>query len=82
MVFADEGFGGLVLKIDLQGVQFDAQTARVAGEDWDTLSPSASGAACWHRVPVGIPGQVGATPIQNVGAYGQEVRETITSGER
>ncbi len=81
VVFADEGFGGLVLKIDLQGVQFDAQTARVAaGENWDhfvaqCVRRGLAGIECLS----GIPGQVGATPIQNVGAYGQEVRETITS---
>ena len=81
VVFADEGFGGLVLKIDLQGVQFDAQTARVAaGENWDhfvaqCVRRGLAGVECLS----GIPGQVGATPIQNVGAYGQEVRETITS---
>ena len=81
VVFPDRGFEGLVLKMDLRGVQFDAQTARVgAGENWDhfvvqCIERGLAGVECLS----GIPGQVGATPIQNVGAYGQEVCETVTS---
>ena len=50
-----------------------------AGEDWDAFVARAVGEG-WGGVESlsGIPGLVGATPIQNVGAYGQEVKETIT----
>ena len=84
-IVADAGFGGLVLKIASSGVTFDDDGASVAvtaaaGEDWDALvlqciEADLSGIECLS----GIPGSVGATPMQNVGAYGQEVSETITS---
>ncbi len=83
ILFADEGFGGLVLKVDVGGVGFAAQGERVvvragAGEDWDGLVRACvrrglGGVECLS----GIPGLVGATPVQNVGAYGQEVKDTI-----
>ena len=82
-LFADQGFDGLVLKIELRGLAFAAQGEWVAvragaGEDWDDLvrlcvERGLGGIECLS----GIPGLVGATPIQNVGAYGQEVRETL-----
>ena len=50
-----------------------------AGEDWDALAQRCvSGGLAGVECLAGIPGLVGATPIQNVGAYGQEVAETIT----
>jgi UDP-N-acetylmuramate dehydrogenase len=84
-VFADGGFPGLALHICLTGTRFtpDGDTVSVAaaaGELWSEFVD-----ACVQRglggveCLAGIPGQVGATPIQNVGAYGQEVAETITS---
>jgi UDP-N-acetylmuramate dehydrogenase len=82
-VFGDRGFDGLVLKIDLRGVTRDdhgqAVHVRVAaGEPWDDFvrqcaQSGLGGIECLS----GIPGLTGATPIQNVGAYGQEVAETI-----
>jgi UDP-N-acetylmuramate dehydrogenase len=82
-LFADQGFDGLVLKIDLRGLAFAEQGEWVvvragAGEDWDALVCRCSerglgGIECLS----GIPGLVGATPIQNVGAYGQEVKDTL-----
>ena len=85
MVFPDNGFRGLVLKVDLRGVRFeDAGDSTIAtaaaGETWDDLVRSSvekglAGIECLS----GIPGSVGATPIQNVGAYGQEVKDTIVS---
>jgi UDP-N-acetylmuramate dehydrogenase len=82
-VFADRGFDGLVLKIDLRGIIRDdhgqAVHVRVAaGEPWDSFVQQCTesglgGIECLS----GIPGLTGATPIQNVGAYGQEVAETI-----
>jgi UDP-N-acetylmuramate dehydrogenase len=82
---ADEGFPGLVVHLALKGVTWRDEgdnvvvTAR-AGEDWDGLVSQCverdlAGIECLS----GIPGSVGATPVQNVGAYGQEVSETITA---
>jgi UDP-N-acetylmuramate dehydrogenase len=79
LVVADEGFGGTVLRVATRGVARDGTTLEVAaGEAWDPLVAScvADGLAGVECL-AGIPGSVGATPIQNVGAYGQEVAETI-----
>jgi UDP-N-acetylmuramate dehydrogenase len=79
VVIADEGFPGTVLRIATRGVARDGVTLEVAaGEEWDPLvarcvADGIEGIECL----AGIPGSVGATPIQNVGAYGQEVAETI-----
>ena len=88
LVVADAGWPGLVLKISIQGIDqqsghdengkilFDAGS----GESWDkfvshTVIARCAGVECLS----GIPGSVGGTPVQNVGAYGQEVAETIAS---
>jgi UDP-N-acetylmuramate dehydrogenase len=79
LVVADEGFAGTVLRVATRGVMRDGDTLEVAsGEEWDRLVAScvADGLAGVECL-AGIPGSVGATPIQNVGAYGQEVAETI-----
>jgi UDP-N-acetylmuramate dehydrogenase len=90
VVVADEGFDGLVVDIATRGVEADVATggapegcggvlvAVAAGEDWDELVAHAVTEG-WIGVEAlsGIPGSVGATPIQNVGAYGQEVADTI-----
>lgn len=83
VVFHDNGFPGLVLKPMIRGVRFDRDgdyelVESGAGHDWDDfvgmcVKHDLSGVECLS----GIPGQVGGTPIQNVGAYGQEVSETI-----
>lgn len=83
LLVADRGFDGLVLGMRIQGRRFrpdpSGLTAEAgAGEDWDdfvaaTIAQGGSGLECLS----GIPGTVGATPVQNVGAYGQEVGETI-----
>jgi UDP-N-acetylmuramate dehydrogenase len=85
MLVADEGYPGLVAHLALRGLEFWDAGDRTkieagAGEPWDalvgeTVSHGLAGFECLS----GIPGLVGATPIQNVGAYGQEVAETITS---
>jgi UDP-N-acetylmuramate dehydrogenase len=80
LVVADEGFDGLVLAVALRGVELasDARLTAKAGEPWDSVVERAvaSGLAGLEGLS-GIPGSAGATPIQNVGAYGQEVAETI-----
>ena len=81
VLVADEGFPGLVIRVALQGVQQDGELFRVAaGEEWDRFVSRAveagyGGIECL----AGIPGTVGGTPVQNVGAYGQEVSGTVKS---
>jgi UDP-N-acetylmuramate dehydrogenase len=85
LVIADEGVDGLVLKIGLRGVTARdvpgaVEVTAAAGEPWDdfvrhTVERGWAGLECLS----GIPGLVGATPIQNVGAYGQEVSDTLAS---
>ncbi len=85
VVVADEGFAGTVIKVATRGVAVESAdscggaTVRVsAGENWDTFVVHAIDQG-WVGVEAlsGIPGLVGAAPIQNVGAYGQEVAQTI-----
>jgi UDP-N-acetylmuramate dehydrogenase len=84
LVIADEGFDGVVMQIALSGITVESEDptsviVRVAaGERWDDFVAMAA-ANEWAGVEClsGIPGSTGATPIQNVGAYGQEVSETI-----
>ena len=83
LVIADEGFEGLVLQVAITGVRAllggdVVSVAAGAGESWDALVEFAvtrglAGIECLS----GIPGTVGGTPIQNVGAYGQEVSTVI-----
>lgn len=87
VVVADEGYPGLVLHVVPEGVETRRSEAEVhvragAGVNWDDLVATAA-ANGWAGIEClsGIPGRVGATPIQNVGAYGQDVSETITSVE-
>ena len=83
VVIADEGVAGLVLVPGLRGIDIDrsgngAVVVAGAGETWDelvalTVSEGLLGLECLS----GIPGTVGATPIQNVGAYGVEVSDVL-----
>ena len=81
VVIADDGVPGTVLRIVTRGIERDGTRLTVAaGEDWDAVvercvADGLQGFECLS----GIPGSVGATPIQNVGAYGQEVAETVES---
>jgi UDP-N-acetylmuramate dehydrogenase len=85
LVIADEGWPGLVLKIGLMGIDFSSDRHDVlfhaaAGENWDNFVACAverncAGIECLS----GIPGTVGGTPVQNVGAYGQQVSQTISA---
>ncbi|MFV2017679.1 UDP-N-acetylmuramate dehydrogenase [Micromonospora sp. LOL_023] len=92
VVIGDDGFPGTAVLVRSRGFQVIAEepaaagepatvTIRVqAGEPWDDLV-AATVAAGWSGVEClsGIPGSAGATPIQNVGAYGQEVAETVAT---
>jgi UDP-N-acetylmuramate dehydrogenase len=83
IVVADEGFAGCVIAIELRGVRFasdggDTLVTAGAGEPWDGIVEAAVGRGlCGIECLSGIPGSVGGTPVQNVGAYGQEVADTI-----
>ncbi len=86
VVFLDSGFPGLILRITIGGMELhDGPSPEVragAGVDWDQLVQNVvqrgwTGVECLS----GIPGTVGGTPIQNVGAYGQEIAETLVSVE-
>jgi UDP-N-acetylmuramate dehydrogenase len=81
VVFADEGFDGAVVRVATRGVVFDGDVVDVAaGEPWDDLVAwSVRAGRAGLEGLSGIPGLVGATPIQNVGAYGQEVKDTLVS---
>ncbi|HYJ89868.1 MAG TPA: FAD-binding protein, partial [Pyrinomonadaceae bacterium] len=78
ILVSDKGFDGLVIQINLKGLEGGVTTTVAAGEDWDSfvehcVNNNLAGVECLS----GIPGTVGGTPVQNVGAYGQEVSETI-----
>ncbi|MFA5776326.1 MAG: UDP-N-acetylmuramate dehydrogenase [Patescibacteria group bacterium] len=85
VLVSDEGFKGLVVLVDIKGRSYRQENDRQeimadikAGELWDDLvlesvNKGYSGAECLS----GIPGKVGASVVQNIGAYGQEVREII-----
>ncbi len=79
LVLADAGWPGTVVLIRSRGVEVtDGAVLAEAGEPWDdlvarTVAEGRSGLECL----AGIPGLTGATPVQNVGAYGQEVADTI-----
>ena len=86
LVIADDGFPGTVIHLNARGVSYAeaghgrADVTVAAGEDWDdvvaaTVAEGLAGLECLS----GIPGRAGATPIQNVGAYGHEVAEVITT---
>lgn len=85
LVISDAGWPGLVLKLAISGIDQREKNGKAlfevgAGEEWDkfvtrAVTRNCAGVECMS----GIPGSVGGTPVQNVGAYGQEVSETIQS---
>lgn len=86
VVIGDEGFRGTVIRISTTGIRVDADACSgamvhiAAGEDWDAVVQRAiaEGFSGLESMS-GIPGLTGSTPVQNVGAYGHEVAETIAS---
>ncbi len=83
LVVADAGWPGLVLQLKISGISQRSEGTRVifevgAGEGWDNFVAATTAANCAGiECLSGIPGTVGGTPVQNVGAYGQEVADTI-----
>jgi UDP-N-acetylmuramate dehydrogenase len=90
LLVSDAGFDGLVLRVGLKGIRAHKVTHPknepgdpwlyevAAGEDWDSFVECAVRDNCAGiECLAGIPGTVGGTPVQNVGAYGQEVASTI-----
>jgi len=85
LLVADAGFPGLVIRIGIPGFDFEKSGDNTivhagAGEDWDRLvalcvERDLAGVECLS----GIPGSVGGTPVQNVGAYGQEISEVLVN---
>jgi UDP-N-acetylmuramate dehydrogenase len=83
-LFPDEGFPGLVIRITIKGRQYeeasggDARCIVGAGESWDGFVAETVSQGLWGLENLSsIPGTVGASPVQNVGAYGVEVAELI-----
>lgn len=85
ILVSDKGFAGLVINIVIGGIMWNKATPELtagAGVTWDefvtrAVAEECAGVECMS----GIPGTVGGTPVQNVGAYGQEVAETIVDVE-
>jgi len=87
LLISDAGWPGLVLKVAISGIEESSSNEKGktlfevgAGEEWDrfvarAVARNCAGVECLS----GIPGSVGGTPVQNVGAYGQEVAETVDS---
>ena len=79
LLVSDAGFNGLVLHVGLKGIERPGDLFSCgAGEDWDGfVSQAVAQAFAGVECLAGIPGTVGGTPVQNVGAYGQEVDSVI-----
>jgi UDP-N-acetylmuramate dehydrogenase len=88
LIARDEGYNGIILKIKIPGFEkmaddINSTTIKIgAGEDWDsvvkrTVDMSLSGIEAMSA----IPGTIGAAPVQNIGAYGQEIADTLISLE-
>lgn len=83
LLISDAGFDGTVVRIHTRGIQAETDTGSAfvtvaAGESWDDFVAETVAQGWVGLEPLsGIPGLVGATPIQNVGAYGAEVSQTI-----
>lgn len=81
----DEGFSGLVIKMETEGISYEevgggALARAAAGVSWDAFVSDTVSRGFWGLENLsGIPGTVGAAPIQNIGAYGVEVKNTIES---
>ena len=85
LVVADLGFAGLVLHMKMRGVRWSEKAGELraeiaAGEVWDNVVCAAAERELWGiECLSGIPGTAAAAPVQNIGAYGQEVAESLRS---
>ncbi len=85
LLVADKGFPGVVVRVAMRGIREESDGAHIvftaaAGEDWDSFVSTVVARDCAGvECMAGIPGTVGGTPVQNVGAYGQEVSSTIVA---
>lgn len=80
LLVSDQGYDGLVIKLKIQGVEFPERTLLIAGasEHWDdVVAVAVSKNLAGIENLSYIPGSVGATPVQNIGAYGTEIKEVI-----
>ncbi|MFO0718741.1 MAG: UDP-N-acetylmuramate dehydrogenase [Candidatus Paceibacterota bacterium] len=82
---SDSGFNGVVLKIEIIGIEFnqisdnECEIVMGAGEEWDkVVELSVSRGFSGFENLSGIPGTVGASPVQNIGAYGREIKDCIS----
>lgn len=81
IIIDDKGYSGLVIKVEFKGINYaGSRVSAAAGEVWDDLVADAvsKGLAGLENLSW-IPGTVGAAPVQNIGAYGAEVSNTIYS---
>jgi UDP-N-acetylmuramate dehydrogenase len=76
----EQGFDGLVVKMEMKGIKFfpDGEAEAFAGENWDDFVKSSVSEGYWGLENLsGIPGTVGGSPVQNIGAYGVEISSVI-----
>lgn len=87
LLASDEGFSGVVIKNEILGVSFAEESDYVevtagAGEPWDAFVGNVVSRGLYGLENLsGIPGTVGASPVQNIGAYGAEAKDCIVSVE-
>ncbi len=82
MLVRDEGWGGVVLKLELRGTSFleEGRVFAAAGEEWDALVKESVARGLWGIENLsGIPGSCGGAPVQNIGAYGTELKDVLES---
>ncbi len=83
IIISDDGFAGVVIKIDMDDIVFEDAGDKVratvmAGMDWDTFVKKSVYKNLYGLENLSlIPGTVGAAPVQNIGAYGQEINEVV-----
>ncbi|HEY4494531.1 MAG TPA: UDP-N-acetylmuramate dehydrogenase [Candidatus Paceibacterota bacterium] len=84
ILVSDDGYSGLVIKMEIMGIEYiedengNTKVIVGAGEDWDSLADKTVNRGLYGLENLSyIPGTVGASPVQNIGAYGSEVKDTI-----
>lgn len=80
---SDEGYAGIIMRMEISGIDFsedgdDTLVTAGAGVSWDALVREVAERGLWGMENLaGIPGTVGAAPVQNIGAYGAEIKQTL-----